>query len=178
MHNKQILFLTLIFSSLFFCAKKPDPIPVWNFEPEGITIHFKADKLLNVFNDEPHTVVMIVYQLTVIDAFNNLAKSEDGLKKLLREEYFDQTVVSIDRIIVQPEDTKTLVVDRAEKARWVGIVAGYYELIPGQVNLSFNIPFTVRQTGRLWKKEKTAKVNNLHIKLLLGTRGIQKAGTL
>ena len=178
MHNKLILFLTLMFSSLFFCTKKPDPIPVWDFEPEGITIHYEADKLLNVFNDEPHTVVMIVYQLTGIDAFNNLVKNEDGLKKLLREESFDLTVLSIDRIIVQPEDTKTLVVDRAEKARWVGIVAGYYELIPGLVNHSFQIPFAVERTGRFWKKEKTAKVNNLHIKLLLGTRGIQKAGTL
>ena len=121
---------------------------------------------------------MIVYQLTGIDAFNNLAKNEDGLKKLLREESFDQTVVSIDRLIVQPEDAQTLVVDRAEKARWVGIVAGYYELIPGLVNHSFKIPFTVEQTGRFWKKEKTANVNNLHINLLLGTRGIQKAGTL
>ena len=86
--------------------------------------------------------------------------------------------MSIDRVIVQPEDTKTLVVNRAEKARWVGIVAGYYELIPGLVNHSFNIPFSVEQTGWLWKKEKTAKVNNLHINLLLGTRGIQKAGAL
>lgn len=178
MQHKLILFLTLMFSSLLFCAKKPDPIPVWNFEPDGISLHYKADKLLNAFNDEPHTVVMIVYQLTGIDTFNNLAKNENGIKKLLREESFDQTVVSIDRVIVQPNDIKTLVVDRAEKARWVGIVAGYYELVPGLVSHSFKIPFSVEQTGRLWKKEKTAKVNNLHIKLLLGTRGIQKAGTL
>ena len=86
MQNKLILLLTLIFTSLFFCAKKPDPTPVWNFKTEGITIHYKAEKLLNVFNDEPHTVVMIVYQLTGIDAFNNLAKNKDGLKKLLREQ--------------------------------------------------------------------------------------------
>ena len=178
MQNRLILFLTLMFSSLFFCAKKPDPIPAWNFEPEGITIHYKADKSLNVFNDEPHTVVMIVYQLTGIDAFNNLVKNEAGLKKLLLEESFDQTVVSIDRIIVQPEDAKTLVVDRGENARWIGIVAGYYELIPGLVNVTQKIPFTVKQTGRFWKKKKTAKVPDVYINLLLGTRGIQKAGTL
>ena len=178
MSDKRVLFLTLLFSSLFFCAKKPDPTPFWDFEPEGITIHYRADKQLNVYNDEPHTVVLIVYQLTGIDVFNSLVKDEEGLKKLLREENFDPTIVSIDKIIVQPGDRNTLVVDRAENARWVGIVTGYYELIPGLVNNSFKIPFTIEEKGRFWNKDKIAKVRHLHIDLILGTRAIQKARIL
>ncbi|MBN1290594.1 MAG: type VI secretion system lipoprotein TssJ [Candidatus Latescibacteria bacterium] len=178
MINVRISLITLLLPTLFFCSQKPDPTPVWSYEPQGITVHYKADALLNAFNSEPHTVVLLVFQLTSIDAFNRLVKTEDGLKKLLQGENFDASVVNMDKIIVQPGESDSFVLNRAENARWIGIVAGYYELIPGFVNHSFKIPFEIDETGRFWKKKKHALIQQLNINLILGTRAIQKAGTL
>ena len=176
MRKKSLIILIFFSSTLFFCSQKPDPTPTWNYEPEGILINYKADKLLNEFNGEPHTVVLLVFQLTSIDAFNSQVKNEENLKKILQIENFDPSVVSIDKIIVQPGENNSLVLNRAENAKWVGIVAGYYELIPGFVNQAFKISYSIDENGRFLKKKKEATIEKLSINLILGTRAIKKAG--
>lgn len=132
--------------------------------------------MLNVFDGKPHTLVLVVYQLAGLEAFNSLAKDEDGLRKLLEGERFDPSVISADKIIVQPATKNEVFFDRFENVRWVGIVAGYYGLTPGQVNQTFKIPFTIEKKGRIWKK-KIANVNQLTIDLFLGPHEFHKVGT-
>ena len=98
-----LLPLTLsIPSCSVFSTRIPDPIPIWSFGPRAIQIRYNAEKTLNFFNEKPHALVLLIYQLKNADAFSNLTKNEIGLKKLLREEHFDPSVVRVDKIIVQP----------------------------------------------------------------------------
>ena len=172
--NKTIVFLALLLCS-FYCAVKPDPTPEWNFKPEAVKIHYAADSLLNAFNEKPHTLVLVVYQMRELDAFNDLAKTEEGLRKLLEFEHFDPSVVSKDKIIVHPGEEDSLIIDRYENARWVGIVAGYYNLIPEQVSQKFQIPFAIKKKG-LIRRKKYAEISNMIIELILGSEAMYKVG--
>ncbi|MEA1936209.1 MAG: type VI secretion system lipoprotein TssJ [Thermodesulfobacteriota bacterium] len=168
--------LILLLSS---CAakKKPDtadPSLVWGFGKKAIEISYKADKNLNLYDEKPHTILMCLYQLSDPNIFNELSKSEDGLNKLLKCSRFDQSVAGFMRIIVQPGENKNLSLDRAEKAKWVGIVAGYYNLSPDMVTRLFEIPVV---TERKWLLLKKPIPGNLSVDLSLGSNKINQSGS-
>jgi type VI secretion system VasD/TssJ family lipoprotein len=162
---------------LFACAPKPDPEPVWRFQPESIRIRYAADAMLNSYNGSAHTLVMAVYQLANREAFTDLAKSGEGVQKLLEARKFDPTVVGLDRFIVQPGEEKTLVINRAEDARWVGIAFGYYDLRAEQATRVFGIDSVIETSGR-FRKKKTALVKPLIIDLSLGPKTVNTIGAL
>jgi type VI secretion system VasD/TssJ family lipoprotein len=171
-------FMTAFWAILFFaCAPKPDPEPIWRFQPESIRIRYTADAMLNSYNGSAHTLVMTVYQLATRETFTELSKSGEGLQKLLETRRFDQSVTGLDRFIVQPGEEKTLVIDRAEDARWVGIVLGYYDLRPEQATHVFSIDHTVVTSGR-FRKTKTAVVKPLIIDLSLGPGTVHTIGAI
>ena len=170
------VLLILLLSS---CAtkKKPDPADpslVWGFGEKAIEISYKADKNLNLYDEKPHTILMCLYQLSDPNIFNELSKSEDGLNKLLNCSRFDQSVVGFMKIIVQPGESKNLSLDRAEKAKWVGIVAGYYNLSPDMVSCLYEVPVT---TEREWLVLKKPIPGNLFIDLSLGSNKIHHSGS-
>lgn len=150
-------------------------MPEWSFGPKAIQIHYAADSLLNVFNEKPHTLVLVIYQMRELDAFDDLAKTEEGLKELLQFEHFDPSVVSKDKIIVHPGEEDSLIVDRYENARWLGFVAGYYKLIPEQVSQKVQIPFVIKKKGWI-RREKYAEITHLIIDLILGSEAMYKVG--
>ena len=180
-HGKRVLFfMLLLFVNTFSCGissiENSDPIPIWSFEPEAIHIRYRADETLNFFNNMPHTLILIIYQLSVIDTFNGLAKNEDGLKKLLRGVDSDPGIVRKDTFIVQPGEENVIVLDRGENAKWVCVVAGYYHLIPGLVSQVYQIPVKTGILGRI-RKRKFAHIEHLQTNLLLGKNELFGMGT-
>lgn len=171
------IFSVFITLHLLSCAVKPEPAPVWDFAPDGIEINYQADQKLNIYNEKAHTLVMVVYQLVGLDAFNELIKDEEGLKKLLQAGRFDPSVVSANKYIIQPGEKNTLNFDRQEKTRWVGIIGGYYGLIPGDVNCLFEVPYSIEKKGRI-RRKKLARIEHLVINIVLGPQAIQKVGSL
>jgi len=157
------------------CAKKPDPVPKYTYETQGIQIRYNADNMLNAYEDKPHTLLLVVYQLTSVDAFNSQAKSENGLINLLQAKSFDKSVKAASKFIVQPGNMKSLVLNRAGEAEWVGIVAGYYELVPGRVNRIFRIPVRIEKKGIIIiSRKKEAVVGHLLINLFLGPHSMHE----
>ena len=166
-----LLAVVLIIS----CAVKPAPELNWNFEPEGIQIHFEADSLLNIYDGKAHTLILEIYQLSVNDVFQDLAKNASGLQELLAGERFDRSVIGVDHVIVQPGAKNTKIIDRYENTKWVGIVAGYYNLISGKVNLAFEVPVSSKVKGLIRRKE-VKTIEPLIINLNLGTQTLHKIG--
>lgn len=178
--NKSLVVLSLlvIFLPLFNACttdKKPDPVPARSFGEKAIKISYKSDKELNLYEGKSHTILMCLYQLNDSNIFNELSKSKDGLNKLLGCLRFDESVVGFKRIIVQPGENKTVCLDRAEKAKWVGLVAGYYDLAPGQITHLFEIPVVIKTKGLLFKK-RTAEIGDMSINLFLGPSTIHNIG--
>jgi type VI secretion system VasD/TssJ family lipoprotein len=174
----KIIFLITVFFVLFCsCSKKPDPIPNWNYQSGGIKIQYSADSQLNSFNGNSHTVVVGIYQLDSIDKFQDLAKNEKGIKELLLAERFDQSVISVKKVIIQPSEKNKIIIDRNENSRWIGIVAGYYSLNPENVIEIIKIPVKTEEKGR-FIKHKTVKIENMDIVLILGSNRIFLMGKI
>ncbi len=173
-----LLFVLPIFLLSSCAAKKKtdsaNPDLVWGFGKNAIEISYTADKNLNLYDEKSHTVLMCLYQFSDPNVFNELSKSEDGLRKLLGCSRFDQSILGFMRIIVQPGEKKKLSLDRAENAKWAGIVAGYYNLSPDMATRLFEIPVV---TERKWLLLKKPIPGNLSVDLSLGPNKINQSGS-
>ena len=170
-HYVKALFLVMIISMVYACASQPLPPPQWQYEKEAIKLHFKADAELNLEEGTPHTLLVCVYQLKDPNAFNQLAEDNDGLYKLLDCELFDAAVATSKKLIVRPGQDKTFVFDRAEGAKYVAVVAGYYVLHKDRMIRLFDIPVITEKKG-FFSRKKIQKPGPLNIELTLGPRQI------
>jgi type VI secretion system VasD/TssJ family lipoprotein len=171
---KYFKFLILILISIIFygCSSHVQPTDGANqrFAKNAIAIDYNAAKNLNMQDGQSHTIALIVYQLNNINSFNNLAKSKDGVLKLLSAKKFDSSVMSVNKIFVAPKQANRVFLNRAEKTVWVAIVAGYYNFLPSQVTQKYKIlPYN---QYKFWKSKFDQKF--LHIKIYLEKSSIQK----
>ncbi|MCF6247523.1 MAG: type VI secretion system lipoprotein TssJ [Desulfobacula sp.] len=161
----------LLITTLFFLAscssKEPKPEPEWVYKPESIKISYNADNMLNEFKGSSHALQVVIYQFDNINKFVELAAYKDGLKKLLKAENFDASVTAVKKIFVDPGESNKLEFDRAENSRWVGVVAGYFELVPGRATCFFEIPHKIEKQGMIFFKEEVAVISDLKLNLML-----------
>ena len=155
------------------CSHAPDPAPTYGFGEKAITVNITAGKDLNGYDNHSHTVLLVIYQMTDINAYNKLVQNEDGLRTLLEVTSPDPTLVASQKVFIEPGKSQTLVLDRAENASWIGMVAGFYRLIPGKVSKSFEIPYKVETRGIIFRKQ-VAEIQPLTVDLILGPDNIQE----
>ncbi len=173
-------FLTLLIAgSLLFltaCAAKQLPPPQWTYEKEAIRLHIKADSKLNLDEGEAHTLLLCVYQLSDPNTFNQLANDQDGLYKLLECSLFGDGAAASKRLILQPGQDISMTLDRAEGARYVAMVAGYYLLEKERMVKMVDIPEYVEKKGFI-SQSKIRKPSPLNIDLILGPQQITTIST-
>ena len=172
----SLLMLFLILSCVSCGGKKaavPDPEPEWSFRPKAIEISYQADRMLNEYQESSHAIQVVVYQFDSINRFKELAGYKDGLIRLLKAKSFDPSVKAVKKIYVDPGEVGKLVLDRAEYSKWVGIVAGYFDLVPGRSSCVFKIPQRTEEKGILFKK-KIYKVEKLEAEILLKNNELKK----
>jgi type VI secretion system VasD/TssJ family lipoprotein len=107
------------------CSQKISK-PEWKFQKEAIRIHIKADHNLNLYNRRTHTLYMCFYQLSELNGFDQLAQDDSGIRRLLEAKMFDSSVAAVSSKTIQSGEHITLSLDRAERAAYIAIVAGYY----------------------------------------------------
>ncbi|BBO81523.1 type VI secretion system lipoprotein TssJ [Desulfosarcina ovata] len=170
-----ILSIGMLFL-LIGCAAKQLPPPQWTYERDAIQMHIKADPNLNLDDGEAHTLLLCAYQLSDPNTFNQLANDQDGLYKLLECKLFGDGAAASKRMIVQPGQEITVPLDRAEGARYVALVAGYYILETERMVKMVEVPEYIEKKGFLSKTE-TRKPAKLAIDLLLGPQQITTIST-
>lgn len=143
----------------------------WGFEPNAIRVSLTADSGLNFYEGTPHTVVVWVYQLSNPNKFNQLADERTGLTKLLEGGQFDPTVGDFKREFVQPGRTVSMTLDRAEGAKYVAVVAGYYALAKENATRLVQIPVVEVTQGNVL----VSKPARILLDVYLGPQSIQKA---
>ncbi len=149
------------------CAARKPPPPEWPPGPKEITIEFRNDGLLNVVDGMSHTLLICIYQLNNQNSFNRLSADREGLRKLLEGNLFDGSVVSSKKVIAYPGLNQTFILDRAEGAKYVAVVAGYYQLEKERVVRKFDIPTVIKNKG-IWKPIVTNKAAPLNLVINLG----------
>lgn len=180
MKRYRCIFLVLVVFLLAGCPPKPTPpsIPVEpkpTYTEKFISVHLKADSQLNLYSGSSHALHLCVYQLSDPNAFNQFSENEMGIGKLLACDRVDAGpplpgVAFARKFIVQPGEDQTSELDRAEGAKYVGVVAGYYgQMQKRQVTRLYTIPTSEeRQQGVVVIKQKPLKIN-----LFLGPQGLQ-----
>jgi type VI secretion system VasD/TssJ family lipoprotein len=120
----QVVLMTMCLS--FAACTATIKQPEWKFEKEAVRVHIKADYRLNLYNGKPHTLYVCFYQLSELNAFDQLTQDEDGIRKLLESRLFDPNVAAVSNKTILPGENITLTLDRAERAQYLAVVSGYY----------------------------------------------------
>jgi len=145
-----------------------------SFERDAIRIRYTADGSLNLYEEKSHAMTLVVYQLNGINEFNQVAKEAEGLVRLLRLERFGGSVLGINQFFIEPGETKILDIDRLENVKWVGIVAGYWNQIPGQTSRAYEMPILIEKKGHYGFRKTEATVTPLMLNLYLGPYSLQE----
>ena len=153
-----LIFTVFVISS---CASSPSK---FTYDADAISLKLKSSEDLNLYEDKAHTLLMCVYQLKDPNSFKQMAEEDAGITKLLGCSRFDQSVISSKRLVIQPNEEMTKSLDRAEGTKYVGIVAGYYNMNKQNMVRLEEIPL-----GFMTKNPK-----DLKLRLMLGPNGIQK----
>jgi type VI secretion system VasD/TssJ family lipoprotein len=179
MYSKGLVKILFLLSCLFGvanCASThknlPKEIP---FAEDGIKLHLKADSMLNLYEDEPHTLVVCIYQLNDEKRFYELIKNEKGVANLLRCISFSDSVVSVQRVILHPGEIRDVTLNREKSTALLGLVAGYFESEPKKMTRMMKIPIQVYEEGFWFWKKRYRWPKELSVKLYLDPKGIRKA---
>lgn len=149
------------------CAGNTKEVPP--YVKDAIGIQIKAASDLNFFNNQSHTVVLVVYELSDPNIYKQMLEGSDGIVQLLEGKQFDSSVLSRRRVIVQPGDATSFVMDQVEGARYVAVVAGFYSM-QGSSNFSRLYPIDLKG-GFFWGGSGPQMV----VDLQLGRDGIVNA---
>ena len=128
-------------------------------------MRIKSDPQLNTNENSSHTLVLCVYQVKDKSMFEQLSTNEDGIYQLLDCEPFHDSVTAAKRLIVQPNQDLTFVMDRMEKTKNLGIAAGYFKLEKNRITRIFDIPVTIVSRSK-------AQVEPLNVFVSLGAQQI------
>ncbi|MGC9325629.1 MAG: type VI secretion system lipoprotein TssJ [Desulfomonilia bacterium] len=162
---KTIVILVGILPLVISCAGATKP--AWEYEENAITLLIESDAQLNLRDGTSHTLSLCVYQLKDPNAFQQLSGDADGLYKLLECGVFDPSVAMAKRLIIHPGQNLKGVLDRAEGAKYVAVIAGYYTVEKDRIARFYKIP--VKKKGLFHKKMVP---QHLEIQLKLGAQQI------
>lgn len=165
MRSLALLCLSLLLSS---CALSP---PEWKMDHDAVVLNMEADNKLNYSNGKAHALRFVIYQLDSPNSFNQLVEDEEGLKQLLQSTVYDSNVHAVEDIVVYPGSDVSYRIDRAEGARYIGIVAGYQGLIKDRVAKVYEVPVYVKH--KLLFKRKLIP-GELVLNLTLGPQQIEQ----
>lgn len=178
------LFMVLLVAVLSGCgltgpstADKQDKAKAevkWPYAKNGIMIELAADIDLNFYANRPHTLVLGVLQFDDEKTFPKLLTQPSELMKSLSSGNLPAGALQLDRYVVSPDARLLLEIDRVQDAKFVGIVAGYYQFDPARSARYFRIPLNMQSSGIITKDYK-AEPAVLALRVGLGSQRIVNA---
>jgi type VI secretion system VasD/TssJ family lipoprotein len=128
--NILIILITFIFIA---CSSKESKIEEINnyvsYKESGINFKYNAVKNLNLYDSNAHSLIFTVYQLDNINNLKLFIKEQNSIEKLINGKKFDNSVLSFDKYIILPNTQDVISLDRAKGAKWIVLLAGYYDYL-------------------------------------------------
>lgn len=170
MKRVKVIFMSLALTMFLGGCSFLPTMPEVPFLKDGISVNVDAGKDLNSFNREPHTLIVVVYQLSERGTFNAMLEDPAGVSTLLEGGTFDKIVLAKNKLVIQPGDKKSILIDRVGGVQYLGVVAGYFVQQPGSIGRL--VPFE-RQPKMLyfWRYFQTDP-SETRLHLMLGRDGI------
>ena len=140
----QNLFAGTLLLMLAACSTTPTDLVVeeqeWVYEVRAINLVIKAAADVNSVSGRPHSIALGLFQLNDPNTFSGLSVTREGAVELLQKGKIDDSIVNFQLITVRPGEQKNVSISRAQTARYIGLVAGYYKLNPKTDIKIFPIP--------------------------------------
>ena len=149
----------------------------WEYAQNAVMVELEADPKLNQYGGEAHTLVLGVYQMEDSAAFYKLVADPLLVGKTLETGKGGEGFVHFARYVVTPGQRTILSLDRAQKAKFVGVAAGYYQMDAARSARLFQVPLTVESDGMVSKTYKAAPAL-LAVRLNLGPDEVMNAQRL
>lgn len=149
----------------------------WDYEKEAILIDVVMDPNLNLYGNEAHTLVLGIYQVPDEASFRRLLSDPRMVSSSLTLGLGADSTILLDRYVVSPGKRTTLKINRAQGTKFVGVIAGYYNLDISSSSRIFRIPVNMESQG-FFSKSYTATPAVLAFRLNLGKSNIVNSESL
>lgn len=149
----------------------------WVFETNGVKVTINAPSDLNTLNGRPHSISIGLYQIGDPATFTGLAATREGAVELMNKGKVDESIINYERISIQPGEKRSLWLNRAKGAQYIGVIVGYYKLSPKLDTHLLEIPVKVIEPGLVEKAlaatslvtaDATAVPDKLYFQIVLG----------
>jgi len=100
----------------------------WAFANDAVIIETRAEPSLNQYAGEAHTLLLGIYQMSDAESFRQLTADPAALAAAMASGRAGDAFLQFSRYVVTPGQCSMLVLDRAQKAKFVGVTAGYYQM--------------------------------------------------
>lgn len=175
----RIWLIGAVAPCLFACASSaPGPreravaAAQWAYGRDAVIVDITTDPELNAFEGQPHTLALFVLQASEQEALRHVDLGALAGVRADTDAGTPAGIVAHTLKVLHPGESTRLVLDRAQRARWIGIVAGY--AARGPQTRMFGIPLTVRGHGAL-PRRFSATPAPLAVRLRLGATSIADA---
>lgn len=139
----------------------------WNYEENTITLNLHADKNLNQFDGEAHSLLLVITQFDKPNAFEAFSSNSQQLSNLLMMEKPPEEMIGLTRIFLNPGQNRQVHLARLEGAKIVGVSAGYAHLSPQSSAKMYPIDISMTSSG-WFSKTWTATPSPLTVDLWFG----------
>jgi type VI secretion system VasD/TssJ family lipoprotein len=143
------------------------------FAEGAITIQLRAEPTLNTVNGLPNSCTVLLLQAKDKTSLNKILNNPAVLKGLFAGVGAEGTLLQVDRYTMMPGQNNTLHINRAQNARSVALVAGYYPYPMKQHRVLVDIPVKSVKSG-WWKPEWWAGLGPLNIAVTMGSERISR----
>ena len=137
--------------ALSACSSAPTELVVeeeeWIYEVRAINLVLRATADVNSVGGRPHSIAIGVFQMSDPNTFNGLSVTQEGAFELLQKGQIDESIVSYQMINIRPGEQRKVSISRAQTAKHIGVIAGYYNLNPSTDTNIFPIPVRAIKRG-------------------------------
>jgi len=167
-----IFLFSLILSGCSFPKRGDGKLSEMPYMEKGIVLDISATLDLNMFNEQPHTLVLVLYQLADPNAFNQMLGNFATLEQMLEGNDFDRSVLTWQRRVIQPGEKQKFTLDRAAGVRYLGIVTGYFSQSVVAISRLVAVEGAQKNKRFFWTKTVPQTVET-RVQLVLGRSGIE-----
>lgn len=136
---------------MFACSSTPTELVVeeqeWIYEVRAINLVIKAASDVNSVSGRPHSIAIGVFQMNDPNTFSGLASTQEGAVELLQKGQIDDSIVNFQLITIRPGEQKKISISRAQTAKHIGVISGYFKLNPKTDIKLFAIPVRAIKRG-------------------------------
>lgn len=147
----NLLCLAASLVLLAACASTPTELDVdeeeWVYEVRAINMVIRAATDVNSVSGRPHSIAVGVFQMSDPNTFSGLSVTREGAVELLQKGQIDESIVNFQLITMRPGEQKKVSISRAQTAKYIGLVVGYFKLNPKTDTIIFPIPVRAIKRG-------------------------------